>query len=157
MENPLIPAQHLFVLETALITSFGDEVTQIMKKLQKRSIAAPDPILKFQKIYPYLSQRIQSMPAFNDDEKILFKQETSSLTLASRPLFTDRAKRVEQITIQLFEKLSLVLRSIDIKQLYPQQEEIAKSKNQARLHPEWRSQDDKQISHRGARARRAVR
>lgn len=145
-KNILLPAQYLFILETALVTPFGNDITQIMAKLQKKKTAEPDPLLKYENTYPYLSQRVQSMPAFNDDEKMLFKQKTSNFSLASRPLFTDRAKRVEQITIQLFEKLSLVLRSIDIKQLYPQQEEIAKSKNQARLHPEWVSQVGKQIS-----------
>ncbi len=44
----------------------------------------------------------------------------------------------------MFEKIALVLQSLDIKQLYLQQEEIIKSKNQARLHPDWLSQICKQ-------------
>lgn len=138
--------QELSVLETALVTPFGDDATQIMTALQKNKLAEPDPILKFQKIYPYLSRRIQTMPALNDQEKIIFKQQTSPLSLALRPLFTDRAKRVEQITTQLFEQLALVLQSIHVKKLYPNQEQNIKSANQIRMHPEWISQADKQTS-----------
>lgn len=143
-ENILLPAQHLHILETALITPFGNDVTQIITELKKKRMAEPDPILKYEKNYPYLSQRIPSMPTLNDEEKKLFKQETSAWSLLSRPLYTDRAKRIEQITIQLFEKISLVLQSLDIKQLYPRQEDIIQSKNQARLHPDWLSQTVKQ-------------
>lgn len=142
-ENILLPVQHLHVLETALITPFGNDIKQIITELKKKRMAEPDPILKYEKTFPYLSQRIPSMPALNDEEKKLFKQETSPLSLLSRPLYTDRAKRIEQITIQLFEKISLVLLSLDIKQLY-RQEEIIKSENQARLHPEWILPVDKQ-------------
>lgn len=143
-ENILLPTQYLHILETAVITPFGNDVKQIIVELQKMKPAEPDPILKYEKTYPYLSQRIPSMPVLNDDEKILFKQETSALSLVPYPLFTDRAKRLEQITIQLFEKISLVLQSLDIKQLYPEQDENIKSKNQARLHPDWLSQTSKQ-------------
>lgn len=142
-ENILLPAQYLHILETALITPFGNDVKQIIVELQKKKLAEPDPILKYEKTYPYLSQRILSMPALNDEEKKFFKQ-VSVLSVLSRPLYTDRAKRIEQITIQLFEKISLVLQSLDIKQLYPRQEDIIQSKNQARLHPDWLSQTGKQ-------------
>mgnify|MGYP003617402734 FL=1 len=143
-ENMLLPAQYLHILETALITPFGNDVEQVIVGLQQKKLAEPDPILKYEKTYPYLSQRILSMPALNDEEKKIFKQQVSALSVLSRPLYTDRAKRIEQITIQLFEKISLVLQSLDIKQLYPQQEDIIQSKNQARLHPDWLSKTGKQ-------------
>ena len=109
--------QPLSILATALVTPFGNDVTQAMASLRSNTLAEPDPILKFQNTYPYLSRRIQAMPALNNQEKAFLKQENLSESLASRPLFTDRSKRVEQIMAHLFRELSLVFLSIDIKKL----------------------------------------
>ncbi|MDQ9036652.1 hypothetical protein RFH07_08540 [Acinetobacter seifertii] len=138
--------QPLSILATAMVTPLGNDVTQIIASLRSNKLAEPDPVLKFQKTYPYLSRRIQAMPALNNQEKVFFKQEDLSESLASRPLFTDRSKRVEQIMAHLFKELSLVLQSIDIKKLNPDPEENTKSVHQARLHPEWISQTKKSIS-----------
>lgn len=67
--NTLLPVQYLHILETALMTPFGNDVKQIIVELQKKKPAEPDPILKYEKTYPYLSQRILSMPVLNDEEK----------------------------------------------------------------------------------------
>ncbi|MEQ1106084.1 hypothetical protein [Acinetobacter ursingii] len=138
--------QPLSILATALVTPFGNDVTQAMASLRSNTLAEPDPILKFQNTYPYLSRRIQAIPALNNKEKAFLKQENLSESLASRPLFTDRSKRVEQIMAHLFREISLVLLSIDIKKLDSDLEENTKSAHQARLHPEWISQTKKSIS-----------
>ncbi|WP_335969979.1 hypothetical protein [Acinetobacter bereziniae] len=126
------------VLATAVSTPFGEDLTQIMTALNDKKLPEPDPLLKFQISYPYLSRRIESLILLNDQE--------NSASYA-RPLFTDRAKRVEQMTSHLLKQLALVLQSIQIKNLNFNQEERDKAKNQqARLHPEWVSQTKKTVS-----------
>ena len=45
-ENMLLPAQYLHILETALITPFGNDVEQVIVGLQQKKLAEPDPIKK---------------------------------------------------------------------------------------------------------------
>lgn len=130
--------QKISVLATAVSTPFGENLTQIMMALDDKKMPDPDPLLKFQESYPYLSRRIESLILLNDQE---------SSASHARPLFTDRAKRVDQITTQLLKQLALVLQSIQIKNLNSNEDEHNKAKNQqARLHPEWVSQTKKTVS-----------
>jgi hypothetical protein len=130
--------QKISVLATAVSTPFGENLTQIMMALDDKKMPKPDPLLKFQESYPYLSRRIESLILLNDQE---------SSASHARPLFTDRAKRVEQITAQLLKQLALVLQSIQIKNLNSNEDEHNKAKDQqARLHPEWVSQTKKTVS-----------
>lgn len=130
--------QKISVLATAVSTPFGENLTQIMMQLDDKKLPEPDPLLKFQISYPYLSRRIESLSSLNDQENSV---------LHARPLFTDRAKRVEQMTTHLFKQLALVIQSMQIKNLNSNQEESDKAKNQqAILHPEWVSQTKKTVS-----------
>jgi hypothetical protein len=118
------------ILKTSVVTAFGESTDQIIRGMQNSSASA-DPILRFNKVYPYLSLRAKYLPLSN----------TASTNI------TDRSYRIDLIIEQLLEPMIVALVSISLRAV----NEIAllhpTNTNQVTLHHEWLGVLAKESSH----------
>lgn len=112
-----------------------------MEKLRSNALAEVDLILKHQTSYPYLTRRVTTMPILNELESNFIKNKTDRVYLTEQPLFTERAKRIEQLTAQLFKQLSLVLQSLEIKKKLVLKDDSDSRLGIMQIHPEWMGLD----------------
>lgn len=132
---------HAHVLASAFITPWGDDVETIMENLGNNALAEVDPILKYQTSYPYLTRRVATMPILNELESKDIKNKINRVYLTEQPLFTERAKRIEQLIAQLFKQLSIVLQSLEIKKKIVLNDDSVLSLGKMQIHPAWMGED----------------
>jgi hypothetical protein len=115
--------QWLSVLASCVVTPLGSDLAQITTRLVKKDHnPTSDPVLRFQGMYPYLSQRHKDLPLSNT--------ETQSIT--------DRTYRMQLILEQLYDQLADVLSIIPLKsQTQVPMVHSSGSQQAAVLHPQW--------------------